>query len=472
MSSGIKKNVSRKIAIAGASGFVGKSLVKRISELSDVSLVRGLSRSQSEVQSDRVQFLTCDLFSLKDVDLGLQGIDEAIYLVHSMLPSAELAQGNFEDYDLILADNFARACVKNNVRRVTYLSGIIPPHGESNPETLSKHLRSRLEVEKVFQAYGLRLVSLRASIIMGQGGSSFEMILRLVDRLPAMICPSWTQGRSNPVHVDDVCETFAHVLEHQDLEGIYDLSGPETLSYFEMIQKCSEFFHRNRLLFNIPMFSPKLSRLWVSAVTGAPSNLVYPLIESLKHEMLADPEKILKIPNWKYKSFEQALSEIGSLHSEQSHTPKAYTVTAPLEKLNVVQSVQRISVPSHLDAEGAAQAYVKFLNSYFKGLIAVETVGVESTFYVRATHSALLVLEYSLERSTPDRVLFYIKGGLLDRGRDRSRLEFRRCRHEDSLIVAIHDYRPRLAWYVYKYTQAIFHLKVMREFSTYLSALR
>ncbi len=457
-----------RLAIAGASGFVGQHLISSLSDSNDFSLIRGLSRSKSKSIENKIEYTTCDLFSLKDVERSLNGIDEAFYLVHSMLPSSELAQGSFEDYDLILADNFARACVKNGIKRVTYLSGIIPPLGENDPQLLSKHLRSRLEVEKIFQAYGIRLLSLRAGIVMGHGGSSFQMILRLVDRLPAMICPSWTQGRSNPIHIDDVCESFRFILKNPELQGIYDLAGPDELSYFDMISLCAKHFNRNRLLFNVPLFSPKLSRLWVSTVTGAPSNLVYPLIESLKHEMLADPKKTFTLPNHKYKSYLEALTEIKEIHESVEQAPKAYTLSAPVDKCRIVQSVQRIALPAGYDAQKAAEAYKTFLNSYFRGLIFVETLNTVTTFYIRATHQVLLQLEYSIERSSADRVLFYINGGMLDRGRDRARLEFRQCRHERSLIVAIHDFSPRLPWYIYKYTQALLHLKVMRAFSDYM----
>ncbi|MBS1984607.1 MAG: NAD-dependent epimerase/dehydratase family protein [Bdellovibrionales bacterium] len=464
--------MSTNLAIAGASGFVGQRLIAALTQEPGVAHIRGLSRSKpTQATSDKVSFTACDLFSLKDVDEGLKGIDEAIYLVHSMLPSSELAQGNFADYDLILADNFARACVKNGVKRVLYLSGIIPKEGEANPELLSQHLKSRLEVEKIFQSYNLPLVSLRAGIIMGTGGSSFEMILRLVDRLPAMVCPAWTQGKSNPIHVDDVCASFRHVLTQPKLQGIFDLAGPEQLSYFQMIRLCAQHFGKQPLLINIPAFSPKLSRLWVSTITGAPANLVYPLIESLKHEMVADPQKTLFIPGWTYTKFSTALEEISDLHAPNHSPPKAYTRAASVETAQIVQSVQRIALPPGYDAEKAAQAYTFFLNLYFKGAMAVHTEGTRTTFYIRTIQKPLLVLEYSKERSTPDRVLFYIRGGLLDRGRKRARLEFRQCRHEQSLIVAIHDFSPRLPWYIYKYTQAIFHLGVMRAFGSYLKDL-
>ncbi len=206
----------------------------------------------------------------------------------------------------------------------------------------------------------------------------------------------------------------------------------------------------------------------MSTVTGAPSNLVYPLIESLKHEMLADPKKTFVVPGWRYRTFADTLSEVSDLKKEKHDAPKAYSKTVLEERAQIVQSVQRIPLPPNYDAERAAQAYTNFLGEYFRGVIVVETVGLESTFYLRAPKQALLVLEYSVDRSTPDRVLFYIKGGILDHGHERARLEFRLCKHEPSLIVAIHDFRPSLPWYVYKYTQALMHLKVMSAFRAYL----
>jgi nucleoside-diphosphate-sugar epimerase len=463
--------LSKRVAIVGASGFVGQHLIDCLSKDDTVSLIRGLSRSQQPSQAPKFESVFCDLFSMKDIENGLEGIDEAIYLVHSMLPSSELAQGNFEDYDLILADNFARACVKHGVRRVLYLSGIIPKHLEANPKLLSQHLRSRLEVETVFKAYGLRLLSLRAGVVMGLGGSSFEMILRLVDRLPAMICPSWTQARSNPIHVNDVCESFRFALANSDLTGVYDLAGPEVLTYLEMIQRCAKHFSRDPLLIRFPVFSPKLSRLWVSTITGAPTNLVYPLIESLKHELLADTDKLFVVPGWRYRTFSDTLNEVSDLKKEKHPEPKAYSKTLLNERKQIVQSVQRIPLPPGFDAERAAQAYTNFLGEYFKGVIVVETVGLISTFYLRVPRQSLLVLEYSVDRSTPNRVLFYIKGGVLDEGNHRARLEFRLCKHEQSLIVAIHDFRPSLPWYIYKYTQALMHLRVMSAFGAYLKRL-
>ena len=129
-----------KIVVAGASGFVGKQLIKI---LKDNHQVIGLSRRTRE-SNDGVEWVQCDLFSLLDIEKTLAGADVAVYLVHSMLPSARLTQGSFRDFDMILADNFSRAAKSTGVKHIVYLSGIIPPDA-----ILSEHLQSRLEVENI-----------------------------------------------------------------------------------------------------------------------------------------------------------------------------------------------------------------------------------------------------------------------------------------------------------------------------------
>jgi nucleoside-diphosphate-sugar epimerase len=183
-----------KVAIAGASGFVGKKLLERLGRDPGIEVLP-LARSLRP---------SCDLFSLLEVEEALKGQEQGIYLVHSMLPSSQLSQGNFADYDLILADNFARAAAKAGLKRIIYLGGIIPKNLEAAPEHLSLHLKSRLEVEEIFRSYKIPVLSLRAGMVMGGEGSSFQMLLRLVDRLPLMVCPAWTQSKSEPIHVDDV----------------------------------------------------------------------------------------------------------------------------------------------------------------------------------------------------------------------------------------------------------------------------
>lgn len=462
-----------KIAIAGASGFIGKHLIDRLLRDPDIE-VKALARSFSKFNSGRFEKERCDLFSLLDVEESLKGQDQAIYLVHSMLPSSELSQGNFADYDLILADNFARAAKKNNLKRIIYLGGIIPVGKDLHPEQLSLHLRSRLEVEEIFKSYGIPLVSLRAGMIMGKEGSSFQMLLRLVQRLPIMICPAWTLSPSSPVHVKDVAESIFHALMDSKLEGSFDLQNGQNISYLEMLNKCALKMHKRRFFFKVPFVSPNFSKLWIRLITGAPKNLVYPLVESLEHDMSPNPQHFLNIPNWKYKTFEDTLNELPQEETGEFKLldePKAYKKPVADKHMRIVQSVQRLYLPPNKNAEWASQEYVHWLNKNFRGLIQARTEGEITKFTILGLSIVLLELTMSKKRSFEDRVLFYITGGILSKNAEKGRLEFRVTPNKKNLIVAIHGFRPRLPWFIYKYTQALLHASVMKRFGKSLQKL-
>lgn len=462
-----------KIAIAGASGFIGKHLIDRLLKNPDIE-VKALARSFSKFNSGRFEKERCDLFSLLDVEESLKGQDQAIYLVHSMLPSSELSQGNFADYDLILADNFARAAKKNNLKRIIYLGGIIPAGKDLHPEQLSLHLRSRLEVEEIFKSYDIPLVSLRAGMIMGKEGSSFQMLLRLVQRLPVMICPAWTLSPSSPVHVKDVAESIFHALMDTKLEGSFDLQNGQNISYLEMLNKCALKMHKRRFFFKVPFVSPKFSKLWIRLITGAPKNLVYPLVESLEHDMSPNPQHFLKIPHWKYKTFDDTLNELPQEETGEFKLldePKAYKKPVADKHMRIVQSVQRLRLPPNKNAEWASQEYVHWLNKNFRGLIQARTEGEITKFTILGFRIVLLELTMSKKRSFEDRILFYITGGILSKNAEKGRLEFRVTPNKKNLIVAIHGFRPRLPWFIYKYTQALLHASVMKRFGKSLQKL-
>ena len=450
-----------KIVIAGASGFVGKALVSRLSKDPNME-VRSIARSLDP---------PCDLFSLLDVEKALVGQEQGIYLVHSMLPSSQLSQGSFADYDLILADNFARAAKKCGLKRIIYLGGIIPKALEEHPESLSLHLRSRLEVENVFRSYGIPVLALRAGIILGQDGSSFQMLIRLVDRLPMMVCPAWTRTKSSPIHLDDVVESFYTALKNPDLAGAFDLAGSQSISYLGMLQNCAKKFHKHRLFLDVPVFSPKFSKLWVRLITGAPPSLVNPLIESLKHEMAPDQTKLFKIPNWRCKSFDESVDEfVLERQKGPMASPKAYKDGSRLNREGLVQTVQRFPLPPGKNAEWASKEYVSWLNNHLKGFIQVKTEADKTRFYLFGSSTILLELTLSPDRSFEERILFYITAGVLNKSNKRGRLEFRVTHDHKFLITAIHDYRPRLPWYLYKYSQALMHARVMKQFGAYINS--
>lgn len=459
------------IAIAGASGYIGRALIQAL--LPEYRVI-ALSRTPvAEVPGLVWRF--CDLYSLLQAEHGLQGADYAVYLVHSMLPSAHLSQGHFADMDLILADNFARACRQAGVQQILYLGGIIPPGKD-----LSPHLRSRWEVEQTLASHGIPVTTLRASLIIGPRGSSFQIVESLVRRLPILLCPAWTQSLTQPIALRDVIQLLCHCLNHPDcLNQSYDIAGPDIVSYQQLMQLTAEVLGLKRLIITLPWLSPRLSCQWVSLITQVPHELVNPLVESLKHPMIAGDLRLQQRLNMPGLPLRQALEEAlrpAPLSPKRPVVPK-YTHPLPVKKAladphaRVVRSVQRLPLPSGRTALWVAEKYTLWLPRLLYPLILVEVDDQRTiTFYLRGVPIPLLILRFAPERSTLQRTLFYIEGGLLADHNSplRGRLEFREVLGGKAVLAAIHDFSPRLPWYLYQWTQARLHLWVMHRFRRYL----
>jgi uncharacterized protein YbjT (DUF2867 family) len=451
------------VAIAGASGFVGRAVAERLAAAFDVV---GIARSVPAETSDFTEFRAADLFNLRDAERALAGTDIAVYLVHSMLPSARLTQGNFADFDLLCADNFARAAAKGGVRQIVYLGGLIP----EGP--LSPHLASRLEVEATLASHGVPVTVLRAGLVLGGGGSSFAMLEKLVRRLPMMITPRWTATRTQVVALDDVIAQVTYVVGRPEHEGqIYDVGAPEVVTYRELIRLTGEVAGTPRPTISVPILSPSLSRLWISLITGAPKELVAPLVESLRHEMVARDLRLAEAagltPTPTRVALERALKPA-------EKAPKSIALsTRPKRRAlpSLVRSVQRMQLPPGRDAAWAADEYVRWLPKALSWLIRVE-VDADRTcrFYSRLLAAPLIVLTHVPERSSPDRQLFFVTSGLLVDPGSRGRFELRQVLGGQTLITAIHDFAPSLPWWIYRATQARFHAWVMARFARHLAA--
>ncbi len=446
----------RKVLIAGASGFIGHALIEELLKQEDLLLV-GISRTQKTSHHPRLIWKKCDLFSLKDIHDAMEGVEEAYYLVHSMLPSASLSQGTFYDFDLIIADNFVRAGKAWGLKHIVYLGGMIPPGVD-----LSWHLRSRLEVETTFRESGIKTTVLRAGLIIGPKGSSFTILQRLIERLPVMVCPPWTRTHSQPIALPDVIGMLKRALFEQQLHGrIFDIAGPETLTYQDLIIRAAKLIRKNRRLFTLNIIPLFLSRFWVTLITGVPKNLVYPLVLSLKHEMLAQAAHQWPFPEDIKTSLDEALQLSLKHHSEKN-------MHGYLPEQKDVRSIQRLVLPPGKNAEWVALEYFNWLPTFFSTLIRVQLTGDRCTFYLIDPSLSILILEKSRERSSPDRQLLYVVGGLLSGQQGRGRLEFREVLEKKYVMAALHEFRPSLPWYIYRYTQALVHLVVMKSFGEHL----
>ncbi|WP_412068800.1 NAD(P)H-binding protein [Rubrivirga sp. IMCC43871] len=464
------------VAIAGASGFVGTALRQALAD--DYALV-GLTRSPARAaRSDgATEWRHCDLFSLADVTAGLAGADLAVYLVHSMLPSSRLTQGTFADLDLLLADNFARAAAAAGVRQIVYLSGLLPP----GTDDLSRHLRSRYEVERTLGAHGVPVTTLRTGLVVGRGGSSLRILVNLVRRLPAMVLPAWTESRTQPIALQDVVRAVRLVLGSPEaFQGPFDVAGPDVMSYREMLTQTAEVLGVERSMSRIGVITPKLSTLWISLVTGSPRALAGPLVASLRHDMVASDNRLQRAIAPHAVPFRDALAatlaEDGRAGSDprQSHRRAD---DASIKASRLVRSVQRFDLPAGRTAEWAGAEYFRWLDGFAGPLIRVrvDESGPEpvARFWVRPLPRPVLELTHARDVRAPDLATFVITGGLLAEtdGRGRARLEFREVLDGESVLAAIHDFAPRLPWALYRLTQAVAHLFVMARFGAHLDRL-
>lgn len=466
------------ILITGATGFIGGRLLRSLHEapLSPtqklIALKRGPVTPSVNGASD-IEWRTCDLFSLRQTEDATRDCDVAVYLVHSMLPAARLNQASFEDTDLILADNFARACQKNKVKRIIYLGGLIPDAPE-----LSPHLRSRLEVESALAAYGTEVITLRAGLILGAEGSSFQILSQLVRNLPVLGCPKWTRNITQPIAVPDAIQLLRHAIQDLELRaGPYDIGGPDVLSYQALMKATGQALGLKRRFLEIPLFSPGLSLLWVQLITGASKNLITPLIQSLKYEMIVRNRLLLQKAGLIGTPLRTALLE--SLNefkpSLRSSTRQRKT---QLQARREVRSIQRLPLPSGTTAQWVTHEYFRWLPRFLSPFIHVAAVRVSPEVPIQwhfkwlGISKALLELREAPDRSTVNRTVLMISGGLLvaKDSNPNARLEFREVLGGTQVLAAIHDFKPRLPWPIYKVTQAIAHLWVMGGFRAHLSS--
>ncbi|MDX2090625.1 MAG: NAD-dependent epimerase/dehydratase family protein [Kofleriaceae bacterium] len=453
------------IVIAGATGFVGHAVAERLAaRRADTRLeVVGLTRGRRDASGAWDRLVACDLFSLKDVEQALAGARYVAYLVHSMLPSARLVQGTFSDLDLICADNVGRAAAGLGIEQIIYLGGLIPEN-----ERLSAHLASRLEVERALGAHGVPVTTLRAGLVIGKNGSSFEILARLVRRLPAMVLPSWTERRCQPIDLATTASLIDFVVGRPETYGqTFDIGGPDILCYRDMLAIVGEELGTRRPSLPVPLLSPRLSRLWISLITGAPATLVAPLVESLRHDLVCRDRRLQAAAALPGLPFRDAVT---AAIGERGGQPQAYRA-APHAPVTGVRSVQRIHLPQGRDAEWAAHEYMRWLPDGAGPLRVDVSDHRVCRFYLLSMARPLLELTFAPDRSSPDRQLFYVTGGMLARPTERGRLEFRVTPDGAHLLAAIHDFAPRLPWPIYRWSQALVHRWVMHRFDRHLAAL-
>ena len=462
------------VAIAGATGFVGTALREALrSTYNLVGLTRSPVRARANPSTDGESWRHCDLFDPYAVEDGLEDADHAIYLVHSMLPSARLTQGRVADLDLLQADNFARAAEAQGVEQILYLGALVP----DDTSDLPFPLRRRLEIERALGSTSVPLTTLRAGLIVGAGGTWLRLLLNLVRRLPAMILPSWTRAQTQPIARRDVVRALRHCLTNPATHNAtYDVGGPEPMSYREMLLRTADVLGLHRRTLTVPMESPRLSKLWVRLFGGEPWALVSPIVDSLRYQTRVEPNEMQDWLEQDAQSFEEALSAAVDDHGRPLPNPRDELrpqEDAVIQDQSVVRSVQRMPCPPDFTARNVANEYLRWLPRLGWPVLRVHVEhGRVAHFKLRPLGLTLLTLRFAADRSPEGRQLFHVTGGQLAGGGERSgRLEFRQVLGGDTILAALHDFSPRLPWYIYNGTQALAHLLVMRRFRRHLENL-
>ncbi|MGE0002691.1 MAG: SDR family oxidoreductase [Fimbriimonadaceae bacterium] len=266
----------KTILLTGGTGYVGGRLLPLLVEAGwrVRCVVRDPSRLASVVQ-EHVEVVEGDVLERDSLGSAMQGVEAAYYLIHLMG-----ATGDFEEQDRIAAENFASAASKAGVRRIVYLGGLAQEETD-----LSAHLRSRLEVGEKLRSSRVPVVELRASIVIGSGSLSFEMIRALVERLPVMVTPRWVQVRAQPIAI---CDVLSYLLEALTIETggesrAVEIGGPDQVSYGELMQEYARQRGLRRWMFPVPFLTPRLSSLWLGLVTPVYARVGRKLIDSLRH---------------------------------------------------------------------------------------------------------------------------------------------------------------------------------------------
>jgi uncharacterized protein YbjT (DUF2867 family) len=271
------------VLVTGATGFIGRRLVPELVERG--MTVRAMTR-RPEAYDGPGEPVGGDVHDADSLTDALKGVDVAIYLVHS------LDDPEFERKDAEAARTFGQVAAEAGVSQIVYMGGL-----GADGENLSPHLRSRREVEGLLGEAGVPVTVLRAAIVVGAGGISWELTRQLVKNLPAMVVPQWVSTMTQPIAVDDVIRYLAGVIGKEEARGrVFEIGGADRLTYLEMLQVAAEVRGGHRVpIIQVPVLTPRLSSYWLALVTDVDTTTGRNLIDSMSTEVVVTDHSIREV---------------------------------------------------------------------------------------------------------------------------------------------------------------------------------
>jgi uncharacterized protein YbjT (DUF2867 family) len=282
------------VLVAGAPGFVGRRLCAALEAAGHD--VQAMTR-HPETYDGPGSPVNGDVHDPRTLRDAVDGCRAAYYLVHS------LDSKDFERLDAEAARAFGEAAAAAGLGQIVYLGGL-----GNDADALSSHLRSRREVEGLLGAAGVPVTVLRAGIIVGNGGISWEMTRQLVDHLPAMVTPRWVRTRTQPIAVGDVVRYLVGVLDEARATGrVFEIGGPEVLQYVTMLRRVAAIRNRRLVVVPVPLLTPALSSLWLSLVTDVDTQTGRSLVDSMANEVVVRDDTITEIVRFEPMTYDEAV---------------------------------------------------------------------------------------------------------------------------------------------------------------------
>jgi uncharacterized protein YbjT (DUF2867 family) len=270
------------VLVAGASGFIGSHLTRALDEAGYE--VRAMTRRPGFYHGFG-RPVAGDVADPASLDAAVAGADAAYYPVHS------LESADFRERDAAGALAFASACARAGLERVVYLGGL-----GTDDDRLSPHLASRREVERILSAGDVPVTILRAAVIIGHGGISWEITRQLVDHLPAVVTPRWVNTRTQPIALDDIIRYLVGVLEPEEAKGrVFEIGGPEVMRYLDMLQRAAAIRGKPLPNLSVPLLTPRRSSAWLVLVTDVNFTTARNLVDSMTNELVVRDNTILDV---------------------------------------------------------------------------------------------------------------------------------------------------------------------------------